>query len=136
MTTARKSRKSRDHRMHRPLRLCRAAAGTGTDNTVIGHGHSETRLTQSATSAGGLFGNDTEAFTLDAVGKRIAHSRVAGAWVCDANNRLTKIGNRTCGQGAICNAAGGARSQGGPLQNAINSISPAKQPSHGLTPIR
>ena len=99
MTTA---RKSRNHRMHRPLRLCRAAAGTGPDNTVIGHGHSETRLTQATTSAGGLFGNDTEAFTLDAVGNRIAHSRVAGAWVYDGNNRLTQIGNSTCGQGATC----------------------------------
>ena len=66
---------------------------------------SETRLTQATTSAGGLFGNDTEAFTLDAVGNRLAHSRVAGAWVYDANNLLTKIANTqgaTCGQGATC----------------------------------
>ena len=56
---------------------------------------SQTRLTQATTSAGGLFGNDTKAFTLDAVGNRIAHSRVAGAWVYDANNRLTKLGNGT-----------------------------------------
>ena len=63
---------------------------------------SQTRLTQATTSAGGLFGNDTKAFTLDAVGNRIAHSRVAVAWVYDANNRLTKLGNGTCGQGATC----------------------------------
>ena len=54
---------------------------------------SETRLTQTTTSAGGLFGNDTEGFTLNAVGNRIAHSRVAGAWLHDANNLLTKLGN-------------------------------------------
>ncbi len=41
---------------------------------------------------GGLFGTDTENFTLDAVGNRIAHSKVTGAWVYDANNRLTQRG--------------------------------------------
>jgi RHS repeat-associated protein len=41
---------------------------------------------------GGLFGTDTENFTLDAVGNRLAHSKVSGAWVYDANNRLTQRG--------------------------------------------
>ena len=79
--------------------------GASTSKSAAYQYDSETRLTQATTSAGGLFGNDTEAFTLDAVGNRIAHSRVAGAWVYDANNRLTKLGNTqggTCGQGATC----------------------------------
>jgi len=49
----------------------------------------EIRLTQVQTSAGGVFGNDTEAFTLDAVANRITHSKAAGTWSYDANNRLT-----------------------------------------------
>jgi RHS repeat-associated protein len=53
---------------------------------------SETRLTQASTDAGGLFGTDTENFTLDAVGNRVAHSKVSGAWVYDTNNRLTQRG--------------------------------------------
>ena len=52
----------------------------------------ETRLTQVTTDTGGLFGTDTESFTLDAVGNRIAHSRISGAWTYDANNRLTQRG--------------------------------------------
>lgn len=52
----------------------------------------ETRLTQVTTDSGGLFGSATERFTLDAVGNRIAHSQVSGAWSYDANNRLTQRG--------------------------------------------
>lgn len=52
----------------------------------------ETRLTQATVDAGGVFGTDTETFTLDAVGNRIAHSKVSGAWTYDANNRLTQRG--------------------------------------------
>jgi RHS repeat-associated protein len=52
----------------------------------------ETRLTQATTDTGGLFGTDTESFTLDAVGNRIAHSKVSGAWTYDANNRLIQRG--------------------------------------------
>ena len=59
----------------------------------------EIRLTQVKTDAGGLFGNDTETFTLDAVGNRIAHSKTSGAWVYDANNRLTQRGTGSCGTG-------------------------------------
>ena len=55
----------------------------------------ETRLTQAKTDTGGLFGTDTENFTLDAVGNRIAHSKVTGAWLYDANNRLTQRGTGT-----------------------------------------
>lgn len=63
----------------------------------------ETRLTQAKTDTGGLFGIDTENFTLDAVGNRIAHSKVNGAWVYDANNRLTKRGSGPCGStGTTC----------------------------------
>jgi RHS repeat-associated protein len=50
----------------------------------------ELRLTQSSTDAGN--GQDTEAFTLDAVGNRTGHSRVLGDWNYDANNRLTDKG--------------------------------------------
>ena len=52
----------------------------------------ETRLTQSITGTGSGYSSDTEDFTLDAVGNRIAHSKVAGAWTYDANNRLIQRG--------------------------------------------
>jgi RHS repeat-associated protein len=48
----------------------------------------EIRLTDVSTDVGGLFGTDTEVFTLDAVGNRTAHSKVTGSWTYDANNRL------------------------------------------------
>jgi|GEM_PF-880733 len=50
------------------------------------------RLVQVKTEAG-AFNTDTETFTLDAVGNRVAHSRVTGAWIYDANNRLTQRGS-------------------------------------------
>jgi RHS repeat-associated protein len=50
------------------------------------------RLTRVASETGGLFSTDTETFTLDAVGNRIAHSSVNGAWTYDANNRLKQRG--------------------------------------------
>ncbi|AOX99689.1 RHS repeat-associated core domain-containing protein [Jeongeupia sp. USM3] len=53
----------------------------------------ETRLTQVQNDTGGLFGTDTESFTLDAVGNRIAHSKISGAWTYDANNRLLQRGS-------------------------------------------
>ncbi len=56
----------------------------------------ETRLIQAKTDTGGLFGTDTENFTLDAVGNRIAHSKVSGAFTYDANNRLTQRGSGPC----------------------------------------
>jgi len=52
----------------------------------------ENRLTQAVADNGGVFGTDTENFTLDAVGNRIAHSKVSGAWTYDANNRLIQRG--------------------------------------------
>lgn len=48
----------------------------------------ELRLTQAVTDTGSLFGTDTETFTLDAVGNRIANSKTLGDWQYDANNRL------------------------------------------------
>ena len=52
----------------------------------------ETRLTQTSIDAGSAFGTETENFTLDAVGNRIAHSQVSGAWTYDKNNRLLQRG--------------------------------------------
>ncbi|HEX5125546.1 MAG TPA: RHS repeat-associated core domain-containing protein [Rhodocyclaceae bacterium] len=68
------------------------AGGTSsTKNSSFGY-DDEIRLTQAQTDTGGLFGTDTENFTLDAVGNRIAHTPVSGAWTYDANNRLTQRG--------------------------------------------
>ena len=50
----------------------------------------ETRLTQAVTNMGTA--NETEDFTLDAVGNRTAHSKTTGAWTYDANNRLIQRG--------------------------------------------
>lgn len=67
--------------------------------TTKSHGYrydAETRLRE-------VSGSDTESFTLDAVGNRIAHSRRAGAWIYDANNRLIKRGSGDCGTvGTVC----------------------------------
>ena len=52
----------------------------------------ETRLTQAVTGTGDGTISETEDFTLDALGNRIAHSRVQGAWDYDANNRLIQRG--------------------------------------------
>lgn len=63
----------------------------------------ETRLTQAVTDSGGLFGTDTEVFTLDLLANRTAHSKTNGVWNYDANNRLIKRGSANCGQSAgIC----------------------------------
>jgi len=50
------------------------------------------RLTRSISDTGGLFGTDTETFSLDAVGNRTALGRVSGAWATDANQRFTRRG--------------------------------------------
>jgi RHS repeat-associated protein len=55
----------------------------------------EVRLVETTTDRGSVFGTDTENFTLDALGNRIAHSRVSGAWNYDANNRLIQRGTGT-----------------------------------------
>jgi RHS repeat-associated protein len=69
------------------------SAGEASSSRSSSFGYDdEIRLTEVATDAGGLFGNDIEAFTLDALGNRIAHSKVAGAWAYDANNRLMQRG--------------------------------------------
>lgn len=52
----------------------------------------ETRLTSAQTSTG-AFSTTTETFTLDAVGNRVGHSEVSGAWTYDANNRLIQRGS-------------------------------------------
>ena len=48
------------------------------------------RLTRIQTTAPS---SDTQTYTLDALGNRIAHSRISGAWTYDANNRLTQRGS-------------------------------------------
>ncbi|WP_081992267.1 RHS repeat-associated core domain-containing protein [Collimonas arenae] len=69
-----------------------SAGGGGTTRASSFSYDDESRLTEVTTDAGGLFGSDTENFTLDAAGNRIAHSKVNGAWQYDANNRLTQRG--------------------------------------------
>jgi RHS repeat-associated protein len=71
------------------------SSGSSTKNSAFTY-DDEIRLTQASTDTGSLFGTATENFTLDAVGNRIAHSPVAGAWTYDANNRLTQRGVGTC----------------------------------------
>lgn len=79
------------------------AANISTSKTSTYTYDDEIRLTQVKTDTGGLFGSDTETFTLDAVGNRVAHSKISGAWTYDANNRLTQRGTGTCGTGTtIC----------------------------------
>jgi RHS repeat-associated protein len=73
------------------IRTDATASSSSTINTAFTY-DSENRLTQAVTDTGGLFGTDTETFTLDAVGNRIAYSRVEGAWTYDANNRLLQRG--------------------------------------------
>lgn len=53
----------------------------------------EVRLVRAATDSTSPLGNEIESFTLDAVGNRVAHSRVSGQWIYDANNRLTQRGS-------------------------------------------
>jgi RHS repeat-associated protein len=76
------------------------AANISTSKTSTYTYDDEIRLTQVKTDAGGMFGSDTEAFTLDAVGNRVAHSKISGAWTYDGNNRLTQRGTGTCGSGS------------------------------------
>ena len=66
----------------------------GSGGTATGtYGYDgETRLTQAVTGTGAGTASETEDFTLDAVGNRVAHSRVQGAWDYDANNRLVQRG--------------------------------------------
>jgi RHS repeat-associated protein len=70
----------------------RADTVAGVTGTVTGSFSydDELRLTQSITDTGN--GQDTETFTLDAVGNRTEHSRVLGDWHYDANNRLNDKG--------------------------------------------
>ncbi|MCA3174272.1 MAG: RHS domain-containing protein, partial [Burkholderiales bacterium] len=78
------------------------ANGTSSSKSSSFGYDDEIRLTQVQTDTGGLFGTDTERYTLDAVGNRIAHSKVSsGAWAYDANNRLTQIGSGSCGQSGV-----------------------------------
>ncbi|MCH8179491.1 MAG: HNH endonuclease [Proteobacteria bacterium] len=74
----------------------------------------EMRLSSVVTDRGGLFGTDTESFTLDAVGNRIAHSRAAGAWVYDANNRLLQRGSGSAAVSYSYDEAGNLTQQSGP----------------------
>lgn len=74
----------------------------------------EMRLTSAVTDRGGLFGTDTEGFTLDAVGNRVAHSRVSGSWVYDANNRLLQRGSGSALVTYTYDDAGNLTQQTGP----------------------
>ena len=67
------------------------ATASSTKNTALQY-DSEIRLTQGTADSGSGFGTETETFTLDALGNRIAHSKVSGAWTYDANNRLLQRG--------------------------------------------
>jgi RHS repeat-associated protein len=55
------------------------------------------RLTSVQRDSGGVFGLNSESYTLDAVANRIASSKINGNWQYDANNRLTQIGGGACG---------------------------------------
>ncbi|WP_255989554.1 RHS repeat-associated core domain-containing protein [Chitinolyticbacter albus] len=69
-----------------------SASGSSTKNSTFSY-DDETRLTSVETDSGGLFGTETESFKLDAVGNRVAHSKITGAWVYDNNNRLLQRGS-------------------------------------------
>ncbi|WP_322784311.1 RHS repeat-associated core domain-containing protein [Verminephrobacter aporrectodeae] len=63
----------------------------GTSNTRDSNYNydDELRLTRVVTDTGGLFGRDTEIFSLDGLANRITHSRTgSGAWQYDRNHRL------------------------------------------------
>jgi RHS repeat-associated protein len=79
------------HELKSTIRADVTGATSTTTSTAFTY-DSENRLTQAIIDTGGLFGTDTETFALDAVGNRIAHSRVEGAWTYDANNRLLQRG--------------------------------------------
>ncbi len=68
------------------------AGGVSTSANGVFSYDSETRLTQ-AQITGGALGTATETFTLDAVGNRVAHSQISGAWTYDGNNRLVQRGS-------------------------------------------
>jgi RHS repeat-associated protein len=104
-------------------------------STTQSHGYQydkEDRLAVATTDGGGLFGMDTEGFTLDAVANRVAHTKQSGAWLYDANNRLTRRGSGACGApGVVCyeyDAAGnlGRQTEGAKLTrygyNASNQL--------------
>ncbi len=102
----------------------------------------EDRLTVATTDSGGLFGADTEGFTLDAVANRIAHSRQDGAWMYDANNRLIRRDGGACGAaGTVCyeyDAAGnlGKQTEGAKVTqygyNAANQLVEVKDGDNQL----
>lgn len=52
----------------------------------------ELRLTTVTADTGGLFGINTESYTLDAVANRTAQGSVDGTWLYDSNNRLIRRG--------------------------------------------
>ena len=63
---------------------------SSTDDLTAVHDDDQ-RLTEAARK--GSFSNETERFTLDAVGNRKAHSRTSGEWTYDANDRLLLQGS-------------------------------------------
>ncbi len=77
-----------------------AGATTTTRNSSFSY-DDEMRLVEAQADSGGVFGTDTERFTLDGVGNRVTHSKVSGNWIYDENNRLTRIGDGSCGQSGV-----------------------------------
>ncbi|WP_222853104.1 RHS repeat-associated core domain-containing protein [Massilia genomosp. 1] len=62
-------------------------------STVKSYGYDDAlRLKTVDSGTGSVLGNDTETFTLDELANRTAHSRIAGVWTYDANNRLKQRG--------------------------------------------
>ena len=91
---------------------------------------SEQRLTQVDTDTGGLFGTETETFTLDALGNRVGHSKVSGAWRYDDNNRLLQRGTGASATAYTHDEAGNLSTQTEPggrttryVHDALNRLS-------------
>ena len=88
-------------------------SGTTSRTTTYDY-DDEMRLTSSVTDRGGLFGTDTEGFSLDPLGNRVGHSRVVGTWVYDANNRLLQRGSGASLVSYTYDSAGNLTQQSGP----------------------
>jgi RHS repeat-associated protein len=79
-------------KVHEPLVRSLTNVSASTAKQVSYTYDDELRLVKTVTDTGGLFGANTEIFTLDAIANRIAYSRDTGAWQYDANNRLKQRG--------------------------------------------
>ncbi|WKB55280.1 RHS repeat domain-containing protein [Eleftheria terrae] len=70
------------------------AGKSSTRSQAYGY-DTELRLVRSTTQAG-MLGEESESYTLDAAGNRVAQGSQPGAWTYDANNRLLKRGDGAC----------------------------------------